>query len=442
MRYPSQPDGLTEMQGRVRCAFWEAVRDGRPCGAIAIGRSLGVTSGAITTAYIALERKGLKPQRNSRSSAVPAEWDNLVPDEFLDEQPDLTPAAAQAVFERVEPQDVGHPSVVDPQDRIAQLEAEIANLKRANEWLAHSDATEYLGGKMTVNLSDLHLFDKGHLISTYQCLQDKVSTLIERFQPQKFQVLNNGDTIPGRGIYRNQMLESVLPDATQQVAAGAWRYTEMHRAWVERLQEGVKVEHIVIKGNHDSSEGEDTCMRFVMSVRLFGVPARYVGTEWVANLADAGTYNVLVEHGYGNSSYNPTSNKQIFETLRKIVGYQHRGYVNERTIRRVLHGHLHWRSCGIERAEGLCFDTTGGLHRNDRANLGRNTRPVGWIVYVSPPGADDILTPIEVVPDDSVLRQETDDPQLPERNRQEAARCMTAAYEALKDLGVVAEAAG
>lgn len=468
-RYPSYPTGLTPTQARVRVDFWEAVRDGLPHGAPSASARLGIAQQTICGARLRLVVLGLMPQIPPCSKLPDPAWREQIPEEFLagsaaHEALPAVPTSEQSVHnetqvpresvsqasgEKVEPSghvypehisaaDVGHPSA-DLEARVRELEAELAEVRHMNEWLTHSDAQEYRAGTLTLNLSDLHYHDKGHLLGVIRNLEDKVLVLLDRFQPHHFRCLLNGDTVPGRGVYRNQMLESVLPVAEQQVAAGAWRWREFRERLREHLPVEATEEYIVIKGNHDTSEGEDTCMPFVLVLRAMQIPARYVGTEWVMDLADAGGYWVLAEHGYGNSSYNPTSNKQVLESVQKVIDYAQRGYVNERAIRRLLHGHTHWLSVGLTRA-GVRYDTTGGGHRNDRANIGRNQRPPGWIVYVSPPGANDILTPIEVTPDPHVLRQDVDDPLLSERNREEAARCLKAWHAWAMEQGILGDA--
>ena len=182
-------------------------------------------------------------------------------------------------------------------------------------------------------------------------------------------------------------------------------------------------------------------MPFVWGIRQFGVPAKFVGLRCLMDLGDIPHYMVLAQHGYGNSTFNSSSNKLIHETLKTVVSYQQRGWVNEKRIRRVLHGHTHFRNIGVEHAENLPFDVTGGLHRNDRVALGMNSRPAGWIVYISPPGTPEIITPIEVIPSPSILREEMDDPELENKNRIEAARCLAGFAEEARRRGIMSEGA-
>lgn len=337
---------------------------------------------------------------------------------------------------RIQAKDVGFPTQ-DKDEYIIELEQEISDLRNRVEWLTHSSAREHKGGTFTLNFSDLHYFDRGFLISATKSLEEKTIELVGHFSPRKFIGVLNGDVIPGRGIYRNQQLESVLPKSQQQICAGAFRFFEF-----DQMFEKFKMdrEWIVTQGNHDYSQGEETAPPFVWAIRQLGVNAKFVGTEWVQDVSDAGTHNVLFEHGYGNSAYSPTSNKMVFETMRKIIGYQNRGYAGDNRIHRVAHGHTHWMSIGMERAEGVEFDCTGGMHRNDRANIGANTRPVGWIAYISPPGDNDILQPPTAIrPDSMSLRRDMDNPELENLNRIEAARCISGFTKKARELGFMTE---
>ena len=106
---------------------------------------------------------------------------------------------------------------------------------------------------------------------------------------------------------------------------------------------------------------------------------------------------------------------------------------------RMSHGHTHWAQVGIERAEGLYFDTTGGLHRNDRVNIGMNTRPTGWICYISPPGETNTIInpPILISPSPEAIRIDMDNPNLMNLNRAEAARCLIGFAHVAEQLGIM-----
>ena len=343
--------------------------------------------------------------------------------------------AEQAVFpDVIGLDDVGFPKE-DKDDIIEKLLKENEDLKRNMEWITHSKSNDLTGGVLTLATSDYHFHDKGHLIKSMCNLQEKVVDLIGQFKPDSFRGIVNGDIIPGRGIYRNQQLENVLPRGDQQVAAGIYKFWEFDQL-IKKAYPDLPIEWIVLQGNHDYSMGDTTTKPFVWGVRMLGVNAKFVGTEWVQDVSDVGTYNILFEHGYGASDTTPTPPKMIKETIKKIMGYQQDRYIGQDRIHRFCHGHVHWLYVGIERVDGLFFDVTGGLHRNDRVNLGANNRPSGWIAYISPPGSSTILNPIEITPDRDIYRKEILDPELEEKNRQDASRCLEGFTEIGESLGI------
>lgn len=410
-------------------------------GRAVISRKTGLSDSQTNHGLAGLRRKGIIPPRlpqygSKRAVALP-DAGSIVSGPDDQNAIDLPNNKIKSIFPKeISPISIGYTGE-DDKDKIARLEAELSDLRKTQEWLTHSSAQEHRGGTFTLNLSDLHIFDRGFMLNVMSNLEEKTIQAMERFKPQRFIGVLNGDIIPGTGIYRNQQLENVLPRADQQVAAGAYRFLEFDRLIANNF-DGPR-EWIVIEGNHDRSHGEPIIMKFVMAIRQFDVPARFAGTECVVNVADGGFYNILFEHGYGNSAFGPTSNKMILETYRKVIGYYGRGYYGEKRIHRVAAGHTHYLCVAMERAEGLEFDTTGGLHRNDRANIGKNTRPVGWIAYVSPPGSDEILSPIPLRPSSSVLRIDLDDPELENKNRSEAARCLTAFADEARKRGIISD---
>ena len=329
------------------------------------------------------------------------------------------------------PEQVGYDQ--DLEERIQILEEENTRLKSQMEWTTHSAEHDLSGGTATLNISDLHFHDKGHMLSCFNALTIKTLEPIRHFAPRKFVGIVNGDIIPGRGIYRNQAMETILPKTDQQIGAGAFKFFEFDKSF-EKLLGNTPREWIFLKGNHDYSMGEPLTLKFVTALRMLDVNARYVGDVWIQNIADSGIHNVLFEHGYGASSYGPTSNKMVLETFVKIVDFQKRGIM----IERVSHGHGHWQVVGIRRGT-IYWDTTGGLQRNDRSSIGSNTRPTGWILYISTKGSSEILNPIEIIPPEESLRADLDDPFLEERNRKDASRCLESFGELMREKNIIAD---
>ena len=332
------------------------------------------------------------------------------------------------------PQDVGYPED-DKDARIRTLESELESLRGQVEWTTHHGKTKLSGGLFTLNISDLHLHDKGHMLSSLASVEEKFFDLLHRFKPAELRILVNGDTVPGAGIYRNQMMEAVLPKADQQIGAATWRLYQLDQQIAKKHPKMAR-EWCFIHGNHDYSFGDPTTIRLVAALRNFDVTARFMGMEWVQNCAHKGTYNILFLHGYGYSAYAQASHKMVAETTCRVLEYWMRGV----PIHRVAHAHVHWRVSDFYRGP-LPWDTTGGFQRFERAGRGANTRPVGCIAYLSPPGADDILKPIEIIPATGAFHRDMDDPQLEQKNRAEAARNVLGFYEEAKRRGIVEEMA-
>lgn len=406
------------------------------CGLLLLCQELNLSPQAVTAEVAALRQAGERIEAlGEEGSGTPEAGKPAAGYRWVE-----PPPPPKAVFpDRISPTEIGYPEA-DKDELIARLQEELAELKAREEWITHSDAGQLAGGTMTLNLSDLHYTCRGHLIQTAKSLEEKVLHLIDRFQPRRFQGLVNGDVVQGRGVYRNQLLDNILPKAQQQIGAAVFRFWEFDQKIASAFPSLPRTWSMV-SGNHDASEGEPTMMPFVWGLRQFEVPAKFVGLRFLMDLGDVPYYVVMALHGYGASTYNSSPNKLIHETLKTVVSFQQRGWVNEKRIRRVCHGHCHWRNVGVEHAEDLPFDVTGGLHRNDRVALGMNNRPAGWIVYVSPPGTSEIITPIEVIPSPAILRGEIDDPELENKNRIEAARCLAGFAEEAKRRGIMSEEA-
>ena len=331
------------------------------------------------------------------------------------------------------PKDLGYEEG-DPWDRVRALEQELRETRSQMEYVAHHSIKSMRGGTFTLNISDLHLHDRGFLRLSFLSVRDKIIDSIKRFKPRRFLGVINGDTIPGVGVYRNQHMESILPGADQQIAAGVFKFINELDEPVKKAMGKGERSWTVIFGQHDFSQGDPTSMRFVASLRMFGVPVAYAGSEYIHNAADEGTYNIYFTHGYGGSSYAQTPPKLVMEVVLRALD----SYVRGIPIHRISHGHLHWRTSDFYRGS-VPWDTTGGFQRFERAGHGQNIRPVGCLIYISPPGRDDILKPIEIGPDDSALRGDMDDRMLENKNRDDAAKNLDGFHEMALELGIVEE---
>ena len=334
---------------------------------------------------------------------------------------DMRRASANEVREAA----LNPPIQVDKDTHIRNLEEEVARLRQQLTWAQHAESENRTGGVLTLRASDHHYGDANHLISCGLCLEAKAIEVFKIHQPDRINIVAGDDWIAGKGIYKEQDLDCVTSNTNEQCQVGA-----MHaRRWLLRVREaGITAPILwhIMRGNHDYANGHSlTEYLHLMMERVCddieGVEFQMHWDRTILNLADQGTYNVLIRHGTGHSNLSPNSAGFISAVKDEILSLQQK-MSPEKRIRRVLSGHTHWASLGLERVIDLEFDTTGGLQRNTRVKLGQNQRPVGWIVYVSPKGMDsNILQPIMLNPDREVYQREIDNPHLANENRNDAA---------------------
>ena len=367
---------ITELQESVRCAFWRAVSSrlikGKNCtaGAGALSQATDIPKSTVSDALSVLRNSGHIPFAPPSSTQIPEAWRGLIPAEYGGEllsKPEELPGEPLGDSEqlpafippKITPTDVGFPSPDngDLERENADLREELDQLKAILAYATHSDMTTLQGGTMSYHTSDYHFHNKGHLLNCFASIVDKTCDAIKRFAPRQFRGSVGGDVVQGRGIFKQQELENVLGKSEQQVAAAAWRFLEFDQRVAEALN-GAPRSWVVIQGNHDYSMGDSTCMQFVYACRQLGVPMRFVGPRWVLNIADTGTHNVFVQHGYGSNQASPSPAALIKETLKTLLDLSHRGYVGEKEIKRVWHGH-----CFDEETEIL---TPYGWQRHDQ----------------------------------------------------------------------------
>lgn len=313
-------------------------------------------------------------------------------------------------------------------ERVRQLESENAALREQKKWETHSDLPSSVGGLLTLRRSDDHHCDENHLLSCAAGLEAKFAVLVERYQPDRIQLICGDDWIAGRGVFREQDLQSAVSDPEHQVRVGAVKF----RRFVDKIRAVTAAPITVrwLKGNHETAPSKTELGPYlflqcrVMCEGIAGIEMQLFNHRALVNLADEGTYNVLAYHGFGHSNTSPNSPKFVDTAKDNIILVQ-RNLPPEQHIRRVLSGHTHWQATGLQRIVDLPFDTTGGLQRNNRVQLGMNSRPVGWIAYVSPRGAvGEIQQPITLQPDAETYQRELSDPHLGAANRADCAACL------------------
>ena len=347
---------------------------------------------------------------------------------------DLAPESEvpDSLFPAVTPVDVGYGERDERDELISELRKENEELRHQMRWATRSEES-VAGGTFTLVTSDFHLFDRGFLLKTLDSLVEKTKVLLKDYQPRRMNWIVNGDTVVGRGVYKNQDMDSVLPTADLQVGAGSLKFSEVAKALVPAIPTKVRF----TLGQHDYSKGEPIAQYLVWGVRELlkeyaHLDIAYSGVEVLENCADEGEYNVLFEHGWGYSRTSPTSPAMLDAIFRRLLTHEREGF----HVKRFCHAHTHWLNVGMEHVAGLPVDTTGGLQRNERVNLGRNERPPGWIVYYAPPGSEEILDPpFKVEPNKEILRQERLNPNLRADNMIEAGRCLKAFTKEAERLG-------
>ena len=309
-----------------------------------------------------------------------------------------------------------------PNAEVDALRRENAMLREQLTWAQRADSVSRTGGTLTLNRSDHHHGDRMHMLRCFEQMEDKSLILMRQYQPTRIVLLENGDAVAGRGIYKEQNMDSAVQATDDQNRIAAYKAYQFD----ERLKAEfpfADVQWKILCGNHDRNMGENIAPLLALTMRALGLSVAYCGDQYILNLAESGVYNLYAEHGYGYSDISPSAPKYISNVKDKLLSLSQSYYADKR-IRRITHGHTHWASVGMERIQDIYFDTTGGCQRNSRVLLGKNNRPMGWIAYVSPEGYSDILQPILIQPDIDMVKEEIADPYLANRNQIDAAKTL------------------
>lgn len=333
------------------------------------------------------------------------------------------------------------PIEVDHAARIRELEAEVARLREQRKWETHSGSEQAQGGTLTLRRSDDHHCDDNHMLSCAASLTEKFLVVLQQYQPSVIQLIQGDDWIAGRGIFKEQDAQMAVAAIEQQISVGAVKKRRFLQAI--RSVSNAPITIHWLRGNHEYANKIQVHHALFYETRALceDIPdVKYIMWGDVAfpvNLAHRGFHNVIAQHGYGHSQVSPNSPRFISDTKDRLIGIQRR-FPAEQHPRRVLSGHTHWLDCGTERLVGLEFDTTGGLQRNNRVQLGMNSRPSGWIVYVGPPDAEgEILRPIPLKPEEETYQRELGDPHLAAANKQDAGECLREHRQIMQERGVL-----
>jgi hypothetical protein len=334
------------------------------------------------------------------------------------------------------------PIDTDLAQRVRELESEVAMLREQKKWETHSDAGMVTGGKFTLRESDRHCGDENHLLSCAESLEAKACVLIKNYEPATIQHIAFDDWIAGRGIFKEQDLQSAVSDPNHQIHVGAVKALRFYRKIREVTSAPISVHWL--RGNHEYANKTSLAESLFLATRMLceEIPDLTFKMYWdraIVNLAATGTHNALAMHGFGHSKVSPNS-PAFIDAAKDILLVAHRRLQPHEQIRRVMSGHTHYLSVGLERVIGLEFDTTGGLQRNNRVQLGQNARPVGWIAYISPEGQDgEILKPLEIKPESETYERELRDPHLGAANRSDCGDCLREYTEILKQRGLAVD---
>lgn len=351
---------------------------------------------------------------------------------------------AKAGLQRIKEAAINPPIETDYLAIIRQLEADNARLRTQLTWAQHGKSDNRTGGVLTIRESDIHHGDEGHLFSCYQSCHEKIKEVIRQYEPERIQYVGFDDLVAGRGIYKEQDLAMSVSDPESQVHVAA---VKLHRVFsgIREITDAPIQVH-AIRGNHDFVGKVSIASGMFHTIKgycsdITNLDFKMYWDVAIVNLAAEGTYNTLFTHGYGHSNQSPNSPgfvSAIKDMLLQMSG--HPTFTPDKAVRRVVSGHTHWLSIGIERLMGLYFDTTGGFQRQQRVKLGLNQRPIGMILYVSPKGMDsDILNPIEIKPDQETLLREMADDKLGALNIADCSKALIEFAEKLKARGELSD---
>lgn len=291
---------------------------------------------------------------------------------------------------------------------------------------------------VTYAIADMQLGEREFLLGVWEAVSRRVAERLVLLRPLSLRIVVNGDAITGGGVFRRQEQRVLLPTTDPQVAYAGHK--------IQRLTEdlarvcGLRREHVevvLVDGNHDTNQGGDNLTyQLALLLHLLGVNARYSPRVAYVNLAPpaAEPYTLMAFHGFGNSAYYPASYALIRALKDWLVQRALWTPVETGVVRRVLTGHTHWLTVGLDLA-GVQLDVCGGWTVPRRHGLGPAMRPVGGILYIHD-GAH--MSAETVRPTAAELATAVDDPYLDELNMADIAQGLRAVKEAMVRRGLVA----
>jgi hypothetical protein len=265
--------------------------------------------------------------------------------------------------------------------------------------------------KGTLVVSDMHFGDAGQLLESLEDTMRRATLELKEFGGE-LEVVLNGDAIAGQGIFRDQFCQNLLQFGPEQVAWCAWRIKE----WDEILD----ARWVILRGNHDQDRKSNMAQLLAIMAHLFGTRVQYVERSYLGNFTPdkRPEYWFDAQHGAGYSSYYANSYAEIRNCWAKYIEVARTRGVG---LSRFLRGHTHWLNVGQTLGVDVAIDTTGGWHRQERANLSDVPRIPGVILYLWD-GKELEIKPLTAERD--LVLAETADRKLHYRNMEAAGKAL------------------
>jgi len=267
--------------------------------------------------------------------------------------------------------------------------------------------------KISVFISDLHLFSETHDYDAFQRFLDKVYSVIEEYNDNKVtvKIYCVGDVLSGAEVYGKWMGQQAYNEVLQSVSAQTLGTSYIFKKIAEKVKELTDYEpsfHI-LRGTHEKVRGQNYAWQLVTELQASGLNADYLGTWKTIKICDK--YYVFAWHSTGSSSYGYAP-AAIRNSNMALLERRDNPYIKD-----VIIAHRHATGyIGLTQAYRLI--QLGGFQQYDRAP---NQRQMGGYVYIS--------TSDELLKDFFILVGATQDPMLDIHNRVKFAEIFKEACE-------------
>ena len=254
---------------------------------------------------------------------------------------------------------------------------------------------------ITICISDLHITDKNMLFKSLLNTIEKTLNFVKVCKPNRVNINLIGDSLQGKGVYRNDSNELLLVDVKDQIKV---LISFLNEELLQKLTEFVNKENIninILDGQHDMSCGYLISDSLVDKLNLLGYKTYNHLSEAVVNFSECNEnkYMVYLTHGTGYSRYATKSPAFINNVKDRIFNLQKDFNCD---IRRCVSGHSHWVEVNYENPVAFFWDNTGGFQGNRRRELGFGSRPTGLLVYKG----SNPSNPYIIRPDDDIFKSD------------------------------------